>query len=126
LLAVVGSLRMGRHLAEGALGETPGMERLRERILNGGSTELESLNAVLADEKWQQLIVQVPVLRTCSRLLARFAWGATSPKILSMKLQAHPLFGCLQGRYRYEQVLEAAEHLLQGDDLLQESPTTVA
>lgn len=112
--------------AEGALGETPGMERLRERILNGGSTELESLNAVLANEKWQQLIVQVPVLRTCSRLLARFAWGATSPKILSMKLQAHPLFGCLQGRYRYEQVLEAAEHLLQGDDLLQESPTTVA
>ncbi|KAF6001012.1 hypothetical protein F1559_001194 [Cyanidiococcus yangmingshanensis] len=93
---------------QGALAETMALRSLRHYSLRG-SVGSHSNSAVEKDECWQRMVMELPDLLADPLLIARFAWGITSPKISMMKLKTHPLFGALQGRYSYGEILEVAE-----------------
>ena len=46
---------------------------------------------------WQQLASDTSLPRDSPRLLARFAFGFSSPRITAAKLKEHPLFGAFMG-----------------------------
>jgi ATP-dependent DNA helicase RecQ len=69
-----------------------------ERCRSGKALAVPKLGGACVDTQlWQKLASDAALPRDSPRLLARFAFGFTSPRITALKLKGHPLFGCLTG-----------------------------